>query len=274
MRIFATSAWPVVKSIFENVAYGIRINGMARDRGDLATALGLGKKALTVMQRGVGPHQQEPPAPVEVDLEPVTDGRRIAIASDRDGLWNIWTLDLEGKDAKQISRERRWFVNSPAWSPDGEYIYARRHFVKERSLGAGEIWMFHASGASEGLQVTERTGWQKDNGEPAISLGPAIVVGIGVLLLAGTLEWTDEDLFGPALLIVIGLVVLAGLWHRRTAESGNRVVMFGGTKIKERSEHFAHSDVSAIFGGATGGVSPLDAELALPARCYSDLLRD
>ncbi len=87
--------------------------------------------------------------------------------------------------------------------------------------------------------------------ERRVSLGPAIVVGIGVLLLAGTLEWTDEDLFGPALLIVIGLVVLAGLWHRRTAESGNRVVMFGGTKIKERSEHFAHSDVSAIFGGAT-----------------------
>lgn len=87
--------------------------------------------------------------------------------------------------------------------------------------------------------------------ERRISLGPAIVVGIGVLLLAGTQEWTDEDLFGPVLLIVIGLVVLAGLWHRRTAEGGNRVVMFGGTKIKERSEHFSHSDVSAIFGGAT-----------------------
>ena len=68
-----------------------------------------------------------------------------------------------------MSREQRWFVNSPTWSPDGEYIYARRHFVKERSLGAGEIWMYHASGASDGLQVTERTGWQKDNGEPDVS---------------------------------------------------------------------------------------------------------
>ena len=37
-----------------------------------------------------------------------------------------------------------------------------------RSLGAGEIWMFHASG-SDGLQVTEKNGWQKDAGEPAIS---------------------------------------------------------------------------------------------------------
>ncbi len=97
------------------------------------------------------------------------DGKRIAFTSDRDGLWNIWTMDADGKDPRQVSRETRWFVNSPTWSPDGEYIYARRHFVKERSLGAGEIWMYHASAPSEGLQVTERTGWQKDNGEPDVS---------------------------------------------------------------------------------------------------------
>ena len=55
-----------------------------------------------------------------------------------------------------------------AWSPDGQYIYARRHFVGERSLGAGEVWMFHVSG-SEGVQVTERASIQKDAGEPALS---------------------------------------------------------------------------------------------------------
>jgi imidazolonepropionase-like amidohydrolase/Tol biopolymer transport system component len=105
------------------------------------------------------------------DMQPrfSPDGRRIAICTDRDGLWNIWTMEADGKDLKQVSREKRWFVNSPTWSPDGDYLYARRHFVKERSLGAGEIWMYHASGASDGLQVTERTGWQKDNGEPDIA---------------------------------------------------------------------------------------------------------
>ena len=105
------------------------------------------------------------------DMQPrfSPDGKRIAMASDRDGLWNIWTIDLDGKNARQISRERRWFVNSPTWSPDGAYIYARRHFVKERSLGAGEIWMYHTAGPSDGLQVTERIGWQKDAGEPDIS---------------------------------------------------------------------------------------------------------
>ena len=105
------------------------------------------------------------------DMQPrfSPDGRRIAFTSDRDGLWNIWTMDVDGKNPRQLSRDRRWFVNSPTWSPDGEYVYARRHFVAERSLGAGEIWMYHSSGPSDGLQVTERVGSQKDNGEPDIS---------------------------------------------------------------------------------------------------------
>ena len=29
--------------------------------------------------------------------------------------------------------------------------------------------MYHSAGPSDGLQVTERTGWQKDAGEPDIS---------------------------------------------------------------------------------------------------------
>jgi imidazolonepropionase-like amidohydrolase/Tol biopolymer transport system component len=104
------------------------------------------------------------------DMQPrfSPDGSRIAFSSDRDGLWNIWTMAADGTDLKQVSREKRWFINSPTWSPDGQYIYARHHFVKERSLGAGEIWMYHAAG-SDGLQVTEKNGFQKDAGEPAVS---------------------------------------------------------------------------------------------------------
>ena len=104
------------------------------------------------------------------DMQPrfSPDGKRIAFTSDRDGLWNIWTMDPDGGNARQISRERRWWINSPAWSTDGSYIFARRHFVATRSLGAGEIWMFHAAGG-DGLQVTEKNGSQKDAGEPAPS---------------------------------------------------------------------------------------------------------
>jgi hypothetical protein len=86
-----------------------------------------------------------------------------------------------------------------------------------------------------------------------ISLGPTIVVAIGFLLLADQQDWTNQDLFGPVLLVVMGLVVLAGIW-RKPVESGHRehsVVLLGGSKIRDRSEHFTHADVSSIFGGTT-----------------------
>lgn len=104
------------------------------------------------------------------DMQPrfSPDGRRIAFASDRGGLTNIWVMDADGGNARAVSRETDWWVNSPTWSPDGQFVYARRHFVRERSLGAGEVWMFHVSGA-RGVQVTEKASWQKDAGEPAIS---------------------------------------------------------------------------------------------------------
>src|SRR3954469_13697889 len=44
------------------------------------------------------------------DMQPrfSPDGKRIAFASDRDGLWNVWTMDLDGTNARQVSREKRW----------------------------------------------------------------------------------------------------------------------------------------------------------------------
>ena len=104
------------------------------------------------------------------DMQPrfSPDGKRLAFSSDRGGLWNIWVMNADGTAPTQVSKENRWFVNSPTWAPDSQSIYARKHFVRQRSLGAGEIWQFHLAGG-EGLQVTEKNGWQKDQGEPAIS---------------------------------------------------------------------------------------------------------
>lgn len=107
-------------------------------------------------------------APFDMQPRFSPDGKRIAFISDRDGLNNVWTMAPDGSDPRQVSKEKAQDVNSPAWSPDGEYVFARKHFVERRSLGAGEVWMYHVSGGS-GLQVTERNGWQKDAGEPALS---------------------------------------------------------------------------------------------------------
>jgi hypothetical protein len=56
-----------------------------------------------------------------------------------------------------------------AGSPDGQWLAARKHFTSRRSLGAGEIWLYHQSSGGEGLQLTTRRNEQKDLGEPAFS---------------------------------------------------------------------------------------------------------
>lgn len=104
------------------------------------------------------------------DMQPrySPDGSTIAYISDAGGGHNVWLMDADFTNSRQLTEEQQRLVNSPAWSPDGQYIYVRKHFVQQRSLGAGEVWMYHVSGG-DGLQVTERNGWQKDAGEPAIS---------------------------------------------------------------------------------------------------------
>ncbi len=95
------------------------------------------------------------------------DGRHIAFTSDRDGGDNIWLMDADGKNRRQVTKETLRLVNSPAWSPDGQYLFVRKHFVDTRSLGAGEVWMYHANGGGKGVQLTEKPNWTANIGEPA-----------------------------------------------------------------------------------------------------------
>ena len=97
------------------------------------------------------------------------DGSEIAFISDRSGGDNVWTISTAGGEPKQISREDFRLVNNPVWSPDGRFIAARKHFVSTRSIGSGEIWLYHASGEGSGLQLNEKPNEQKDLGEPAFS---------------------------------------------------------------------------------------------------------
>ncbi len=104
------------------------------------------------------------------DMQPrySPDGRRIAFTSDRGGGDNVWVMGRDGSEAKAVTEEDFRLLNNAAWSPDGDYLAARKHFTSRRSLGAGEIWLYHSSGG-KGLQLTERPNDQKDAGEPAFS---------------------------------------------------------------------------------------------------------
>jgi Tol biopolymer transport system component len=96
------------------------------------------------------------------------DGSEIAFTSDRGGGNNLWRMPASGGDAFQVSKEDFRLLNNPAWTPDGQYLIGRKHFTGERSLGAGELWMYHVSGGS-GLQLTKQKNDQQDLGEPAVS---------------------------------------------------------------------------------------------------------
>jgi Tol biopolymer transport system component/imidazolonepropionase-like amidohydrolase len=106
------------------------------------------------------------------------NGQWIAFTSDRNGKGgkagdNIWVMDRKSKEVSQVSNETYRLLNGPAWSHDDTYIVARKHFTSRRSLGAGEMWMYHRDAASlnamAGVQLTKRPNDQKDVNEPIFS---------------------------------------------------------------------------------------------------------
>ena len=104
------------------------------------------------------------------DMQPrySPNGKWIAFTSDRAGGDNLWIMNRDGSKPQQVTKETFRLLNEPSWSPDSEYLVARKHFTSERSLGAGEIWLYHRSGG-EGLQLTKKRTDQKDTGEPVLS---------------------------------------------------------------------------------------------------------
>ena len=104
------------------------------------------------------------------DMQPVysPNGRWIAFTSDRGAGDNIWVMNRDGSDPRAVTKESFRLLNSPTWTPDSEFIAARKHFTSRRSLGAGEIWLYHRSGGA-GVQMVARPNDQKELGEPAFS---------------------------------------------------------------------------------------------------------
>jgi imidazolonepropionase-like amidohydrolase/Tol biopolymer transport system component len=96
------------------------------------------------------------------------DGKRISFTSDAGGGDNVWVMNIDGSGARQVTRENFRLLNNGVWSPDGDYIVARKHFTSQRSAGAGELWLYHVSGGT-GLQLTARKNDQQDLNEPCFS---------------------------------------------------------------------------------------------------------
>lgn len=99
------------------------------------------------------------------------NGEKIAFISDRGGLSNLWVMNKNGTELKQLSTEKYNIIHSPKWSPDGQYIAVTKGIMSSRSIPAGEIWLYHHSGG-DGLGIKERVNGKKDQkniADPAFS---------------------------------------------------------------------------------------------------------
>ena len=126
--------------------------------GDIYSMPSTGGKAK-VLRSGI---------PFEIQPRFSPDGKRILFTSDAGGGDNIWVMNADGSDAKQVTKESFRLLNNAYWMPDGYSFVARKHFTSGRSLGAGEMWQYHITGGS-GMQLTKRKNDQQDVNEPIVS---------------------------------------------------------------------------------------------------------
>ena len=67
------------------------------------------------------------------------NGKYISFTSDKEGADNIWVMNADGSAKHSITKETFRLLNNAVWTPDNQYLVARKHFTASRSLGAGEM---------------------------------------------------------------------------------------------------------------------------------------
>lgn len=150
------------------------------------------------------------------------DGTQIAFVSDRAGGDNIWIMNADGTNRKQLTKEDFRLLNQPSWSPDGRFIVAKKHFTTARSLGTGEVWLYHVAGGG-GVQLVKRVDekHQKELGEPTYAPDGKSVYFTRNITPGGTFQYaqdTNREVFA-----IERYELESGETHRVTAGNGGAV---------------------------------------------------
>lgn len=84
------------------------------------------------------------------------DGKYIAFISDRGGQDNLWIMDADGSNPRQVSNDLNARFLTPTWSADSTYIYTRKRGLPKRgSTPDSGVWMFHKDGG-KGIELIGR----------------------------------------------------------------------------------------------------------------------
>ena len=83
------------------------------------------------------------------------DGTEILFTSDRGGGVNLWVMPADGSEPTTVTDTGEKDTNSGAWSPDGQWIAAKRRLTDSSSIGTTELWLHNRRGG-DGIQVTQK----------------------------------------------------------------------------------------------------------------------
>ncbi|GMQ81771.1 MAG: hypothetical protein BMS9Abin05_1207 [Rhodothermia bacterium] len=91
------------------------------------------------------------------------DGKKVIFVSDRDGGENVWTIDLDSLETKQLTKGKDNRYESPEWAPDGNYFVV----AKGTFFNPVKLQMAHVDGGS-GSQLIKEPATARTSG-PAFS---------------------------------------------------------------------------------------------------------
>jgi dipeptidyl aminopeptidase/acylaminoacyl peptidase len=160
------------------------------------------------------------------------DGRQIAFESDLDGDREIYVMNADGSDVRQITHNAAW-DEGPAWSPDGKK-FAFSSGADDLHL---DIWTMNVDG-SDPKQLTTYPG-RDESPDWGVNPHPAPVGGVVPATLSLTLGSASFGAFAP------------GVAHDYTASAAGSVTSTAGNAT------LAFSDPGHLMNGTFSLPEPL-----------------
>ena len=98
------------------------------------------------------------------------DGGTLTFTSDRSGTDNLWLADVDGKNPRALTDEKDFYTRTADWTPDGEFLIARREDGKLAGIPPVELYLWSRHGGS-GVKLTNSDDTHNSSGPVASADG-------------------------------------------------------------------------------------------------------